>query len=157
MGAVRGGDGAIVGEHEYLRNSLSVLVGLVQNLLVELQLHQGMEIVLLGSHVHTVENPQKIALGDRVTRPQLALLRMSGLGGAILDLAELDHSGRHNAHECGRPRIEPRRAGKHERPHRFWRLSNRDRVSVALADSQGGADLLRNVQRVSTARYQQDA
>ena len=52
-----------------------------QDLLVQLELHQGLqEIVLLGSHVHAVENPQEIALDDVVTRPQLAELRLSGLG-----------------------------------------------------------------------------
>ena len=47
---------------------------------------------------------------------------------------------------CG---IERRRAGKHQRPHHLGRLRDGDRVLLALADSQGGGDLVGDRQRVS--------
>ena len=41
------------------------------------------------------------------------------------------------------------RAGEHERPHRGRRLRDRNRVALALADSQGDGDLIGDLQRVS--------
>ena len=137
-----------------------VLLGVVEDLLVQLQLHQGIqEIVLLGSHVHTVENPQEIALGDGVARPQLAEFRLPGLAERIPDLGDLDHPGRsESSADAGEASgIEAGGAGKHQRPHHGRRLCDGDRVVLALADSQGGGDLVGDLQRVSLARHQRDA
>ena len=63
------------------RHRVGVFLSLVENLLVQLQLHQGIqEIVLLGSDVDAVEHPQHLALGYAVSWPQLAVFRLAGLG-----------------------------------------------------------------------------
>ena len=58
---------------------------------------------------------------------------------------------------ASRAGIERRRAGKHQRPHHGRRLCDRDRVLLALADSQGGGDLVGDLHRVGLARHQRDA
>ncbi len=151
--------GALVSEHEDRRNSFGVFLGLVENPLVQLLLHQGIQqIILLRSHVHTIENCQQISLGNGVTRPQVAVFGVAGLGRAILDLGELDHAGRGESRaDAVKPRrIESNGAGQHQRPHHLRRPSDSNRVTVAFGDSQGGADLLRNLKRVSTARGPHD-
>ena len=136
-----------------------MFLGVVENVLVQLQLHQGIqEIVLLGTHVQTVENPQQIALRHDVALPQLAELRLAGLAQRVPDLGDLDDPGRsESSSDAGEARgIERRRAGEHQRPHHFWRLCDRNRVVLTLADSQSGGDLVRDRQCVSFTRYQRD-
>ena len=53
--------------------------------------------------------------------------------------------------------IEGGGTGKHERPHRLRQPRDRDRVVLALADSQGGADFLRDLQSMGLPRDQRDA
>src|SRR5208283_3142021 len=152
--------GADIREVHYLRDRDPVLLDTVQDRLVQLQLNQSLqEVVFLGSHVHTVEDPQEIALGDTVTWPQLAVFRLSGLAGVIPDLGQLHHSGRSEASaDAGKAGgIEGGGTGKHERPHRLRQPRGRDRVVLALADSQGGTDFLRYLQSVGLPRDQRDA
>src|SRR5208283_5226922 len=152
--------GADIREVHHLRDRDPVLLDTVQDRLVQLQLNQSLqEVVFLGPHVHTVEDPQEIALGDTVTWPQLAVFRLSGLAGVIPDLGQVHHSGRSEASaDAGKAGgIEGGGTGKHERPHRLRQPRDRDRVVLALADSQGGADFLRDLQSMGLPRDQRDA
>jgi len=117
------------------------------------------EVVFLGSHVHTVEDPQEIALGDSVAWPQLAVFRLSVLAGVIPDLGQAHHSGRSEASaDAGKASgIERRGTGKHERPHCLRQPRDRDRVLLALADSQGGANFLRDLESMGLTRDQRNA
>ncbi len=57
-------------ENKDRRHRFLVFFGVVENMLVELQLHQCIQkIVLLGSDVQTVKDPEQIALGDGVALP----------------------------------------------------------------------------------------
>src|SRR5271157_1824064 len=152
--------GADIREVHYLRNRALFLLDTVQDRLVQLQLNQSLqEVVLLGSHVHTVEDPQEVALGDTVAWPQLAVFRLSGLAGVIPDLGQAHHSGRSEASaDAGKARgIKRRGTGKNERPHRLRQPRDRDRVLFALADSQGGANFLRDFESMGLTRDQRHA
>ncbi len=82
-----------------------MLLGLVEDLLVQFQLHQRIEeIVLLGAHVHAVENAQDLAL--RTLSPGLSSRNsVWPLLGSDPGLGDLDHAGRGEpSADAGEPR-----------------------------------------------------
>ena len=144
-------------EQENFRDRFGFGLGPLEDLVIELQLIDGVDqVVLLVADVDAVKHGQQIALDHVVARAKFAKDRRA-FGGRfwrVGDLADLNHLGRRwrgreprpNAVDAGR--VEQRRAGHREGPRPLRLFGDGDPVNIVLADAQRHAHVFGHQQCV---------